>query len=96
MTPKRFRKKPVVVEAMQYTLEDRDAVIAFCKPQHAAIDDDGSEYELLNLRINTLEGTMRVGPGDWVIKGVKGEFYPCKDDVFRAIYEEIEEEEEVV
>jgi hypothetical protein len=39
------------------------------------------------LEIETLEGTMRAQPGDWIITGVKGEIYPCKDDIFRATYE---------
>ena len=45
--------------------------------------------------IQTLEGTMQGNPGDWLITGVKGERYPCKDDIFRATYEPVEEEEGV-
>ncbi|HLE04564.1 MAG TPA: hypothetical protein VI729_08150 [Anaerolineales bacterium] len=41
--------------------------------------------------IPTLEGTMRCDPGDWIIRGVKGEVYPCKPDIFEATYEEVEE-----
>lgn len=44
------------------------------------------------LRIETLEGTMYAEPGDWIITGVKGERYPCKDDIFHATYEPIEED----
>lgn len=43
------------------------------------------------LLIPTLEGTMRAGVGDWIIRGIKGELYPCKDDIFRATYEPVEE-----
>lgn len=87
----RYRKKPVVIEAMRYTEETRDAVIAFCGAQHRAIDDDGAEYELANLRIHTLEGVMRLDVGDWVIKGVKNEFYPCKPDIFEQTYEPVDD-----
>lgn len=83
----RFRKKPVEIEAMQYTLATRDAVIAWSDATHTAIDDDGAEYELSNLRITTLEGVMRAELGDWIIRGVKGEFYPCKPDIFELTYE---------
>jgi hypothetical protein len=89
----KFRKKPVVIEAMQYTEETRDAVIAWCGAQHSSVDDDGAEYELLNLRIPTLEGLMTASMGDWIIKGVKGEFYPCKPDIFDMTYEKQEEKE---
>lgn len=55
--------------------------------QHTAIDDDGAEYDLENLRIHTMEGEMLCMLNDWIIKGVKGEFYPCKPDIFDATYE---------
>lgn len=44
-------------------------------------------FDDLAIEIDTLEGTMRAHPGDWIIKGVKGEFYPCKPDIFEATYE---------
>ena len=47
--------------------------------------------ECTNLRIKTLEGTMRVDLGDWIIRGIAGEFYPCKPDIFAATYEPVEE-----
>ena len=83
----RFRKKPIEIEAIQYTRKNRNECIAFCDAIHMAIDDDGAQYELENLRIKTLEGTMTAKLGDWVIKGVKGEFYPCKPDIFEATYD---------
>lgn len=46
---------------------------------------------LVDIAIDTLEGTMRVDYGDYIIKGVKGEFYPCKSDIFLATYEEVAE-----
>lgn len=47
---------------------------------------------LIGIAINTLEGTMKAGYGDYIIKGVKGEFYPCKPDIFLATYEEVIED----
>ena len=83
----KFRKKPVVIEAMHYTEQSRTAVIAWCGAGHTAIDEDGCEYEVEQLRIHTKEGTMAASLGDWIIKGVKGEFYPCKPDIFEATYD---------
>lgn len=76
--PLRARKKPVVVEAMLYTGPNFDEVGEWCGAFHA-----GTDY----LIIKTLEGNHRANPGDWVIKGVKGEFYPCKPDIFDQTYE---------
>lgn len=83
----KFRKKPVVIEAMQLPpidVEASDELIAFL---HSA--GDGVIYSDYDggVAIETLEGTMRGDPGDWIIKGVKGEFYPCKPDIFAATYE---------
>ena len=87
----KYRKKPIVIEAMQYTKFNRAACIKFCDAKHTSIDDDGCKYGLLNLRINTLEGTMSANVDDWIIKGIKGEFYPCKPDIFEATYEALPE-----
>lgn len=86
----KFRKKPVVIEAMEYTRENRKAIIEWAGEalQSTAIGDSGEPYELESLRIKTLEGTMTVSLGDWVIRGVKGEVYPCKPDIFAATYAE--------
>lgn len=84
---KKYRKKPVEITALQYTDETRQQIIDWCNCQHSSIDDDGCEYELENLRINTLEGTMMANKGDYIIQGVQGEFYPCKPDIFEATYE---------
>jgi hypothetical protein len=75
----KFRKKPVVVEAIQWTGENTDEVEHFLQgfgyPQHRYVP------------IATLEGVMNADIGDWIIKGVKGEFYPCKPDIFHVTYE---------
>ena len=78
----KFRKKPVVIDAVRWTGQNPDAVNSLAtvygtlRPQ-----PDGS------LEIATLEGTMRAEPGDWIIRGVKGECYPCKPDIFEATYD---------
>jgi hypothetical protein len=78
----RFRKKPVVIEAVQW-LGNMDAIEAALGRQFETYGEghDGA------LRIRTLEGDHRCDPGDWIIRGVKGEFYPCKPDIFAVTYE---------
>jgi hypothetical protein len=77
----RYRKKPVVIEAVQYLPENVDELVAFLP---AGTVFDGREGPVL---IETLEGTMSGQVGDWIIKGVQGEFYPCKPEIFEATYE---------
>ena len=84
--PLHFRKKPVVVEAMRFTGSNYREVGEFVGA--AAEVDRDNEREAL--RIKTLEGKMVCSPGDWIIRGVKGEFYPCKPDIFAATYEPAE------
>lgn len=88
----KFRKKPVVIEAVQYTRRfgwpewfhdavTRNEIIThgtgkFADPQDECFCD-----------IKTLEGVMRASDGDWIIRGVKGEIYPCKPDIFEQTYE---------
>ena len=82
-----YRKKPVVIEAMQFTNETKDRVYNFVRCNcYADFTPEGDPA----LRIETLEGEMTAHSGDWVIKGVKGEFYPCKPDIFEATYEAVE------
>lgn len=77
-----YRKKPVVVEARQLTLDADPAKLArWCRGQ--VIWGITSRY----IEIPTLEGMMHASIGDWIIKGVRGEFYPCKPDIFEATYE---------
>jgi hypothetical protein len=82
-----FRKKPVVIEAVQFT-GDVGA------PEIVALDVGCSHDAVLGvdvLLIHTLEGVHQANPGDWVIRGVKGELYPCKPDIFEMTYETVEE-----
>jgi hypothetical protein len=81
----RFRKRPVEVEALQHSL-DFDRAREICEWAEGAI---GMENGDGSLSISTLEGTMKAMPGDWIIKGVKGEFYPCKNEIFLATYEPV-------
>ena len=76
----KFRKKPVTVEAIQWTGTNMDEIGKFMDGVHWAIADHDPV-------IPTLEGDMRVSLNDWIIKGVKGEFYPCKPDIFAATYD---------
>jgi hypothetical protein len=90
MEPKKYRKKPVVIDAMQYLGKNAAVVAKWCGGEVTTDrvdedDDDVTQY----VRIETLEGAMLAAPGDYVIKGVKGEFYPCKPDIFAATYEEV-------
>jgi hypothetical protein len=88
----KFRKKPVVIEAIQWTgtnaSEMRDFITV---PHRVEIEDEPEPHARRFLVIHTLEGDMAATPGDWIIKGVKGEFYPCKPDIFAATYEGSEE-----
>lgn len=77
----KYRKKPVVIDALQWTGENIKEVMDFMEWRNAAHD------ERTGLVIHTLEGNHNALPGDFIIKGVKGEFYPCKPDIFAATYE---------
>lgn len=96
----RYRKKPIVVEAIQWdgsetlgrSLEDwSEGNIEYHPFLADRFRGDPNVYIAHPdpfLRIKTLEGTMIAKPGDWIIKGVKGEFYPCKPEIFAETYEE--------
>lgn len=82
----KYRKKPVVIEAMLFdgTLSNAQEI---AKWAGHPFDWSGSPDVLM---IPTLEGTMTACEGDYIIKGVQGEFYPCKPDIFEATYERVE------
>ncbi len=82
----RYRKKPVVIEAVQWTGFNAGDLLAFVHSSSEVRQADLNTFE-----IETLEGTMTALLGDWIIKGVKGEIYPCKPDIFDATYEPVEE-----
>jgi len=85
----KFRKKPVVIEAIQMTLENLDKIRDWI-PQEIFISKFVGELSTVAGAIKTLEGTMIASEGDWIIKGVNGEFYPCKPDIFEKTYESVE------
>ena len=84
----KFRKKPVVIEAVQ--LRSPGETINEPVPNWFLCDTRIHFYTSGRAEIETLEGRMHAEPGDWIIKGVKGEFYPCKPDIFAATYEPVE------
>ena len=94
----KFRKKPVVIEAFQMTKEQREDTSEWPEwlnrawsaswPEVGSVSFYTPTRELL---ISTLEGEQKVSYGDWIIKGIKGELYPCKPDIFEATYEKVEE-----
>ena len=95
---KKYRKKPIEIEAMLYLgVQSLQEAIDFCG-LHQDFNKwfcDKEEYfkHVANdrevFKIITLEGTMECSPGDYIIKGIKGEFYPCKPDIFRSTYDEV-------
>lgn len=87
----RFRKKPIVIEAMQFTDEDKDRVFNWitCNAYPVVHNDSPA------IKIETLEGDHLAVIGDWIIKGIAGEFYPCKPDIFDATYEPFVEDGEL-
>ena len=76
-----YRKKPVVVDAVQWTGENHAEMCEFIDPEAFEI------IPRVGLVIHTLEGDHHASPGDYIIKGVNGEFYPCKPDIFAKTYE---------
>jgi hypothetical protein len=91
-----YRKKPVVIDAVQFNGFDKESgqVILSGRPEWL-INEFGKKIlffdEPNNLVIKTLEGKMKASIGDFIIKGVQGEFYPCKPDIFAATYDKVED-----
>ena len=81
----KYRKKPVVIEAVQYTYPASVELLIWLRKGNRAFWFSGE-----HLFINTLEGTMHANPGDYVILGVNKELYPCKPDIFQKTYEKVE------
>lgn len=85
----RYRKLPVVVDAVQLTQDNAVELARWCGAEQTfeRLDDDNDRW--LGLTITTLEGRMVCSPGDYLIRGVEGEFYPCKETVFDTCYEPV-------
>lgn len=85
----KFRKKPVVIEAVQFTGENDAEVFLFLGFSKTYFSGEPGPSQKIEIR--TLEGVLTASRGDWIIKGIRGEFYPCKPDIFEATYERAEE-----
>lgn len=88
----KYRKKPVIIEAIQFE-DNSDRIIEIHEFMggdtiRVNYEDKDNPY----LKIETLEGTMKASVGDYIIKGVNGEFYPCKPDIFEKTYERVTDE----
>jgi hypothetical protein len=96
----KYRKKPVVIEAFQITVETRNSNCDWPDWLHRAWQKDTKEVGSLfpssinddDLAVFTLEGIQRVSMNDYIIQGVMGEIYPCKPDIFELTYEVVEDE----
>lgn len=81
---KKYRKKPVEIEAVRWTGSNISEVKRFMNNAVMVFNEQN-----LKISIKTLEGVITASPYDYIIKGVKGEFYPCKPDIFEETYEEV-------
>jgi len=94
----KFRKKPVVIEAIQWNNLNYEEISNFVGVKLTPVLESETAYvanegaPLFSLSIPTLEGVMKAMPSDWIIKGVNGEFYPCKPDIFEKTYEAVNAE----
>jgi len=96
----KYRKKPVVIEAIQWTGINASDIFSFVgKKLKYYVDEDMSTAYIAGqgppvcvMEIPTLEGVMKALSGDYIIKGVIGEFYPCKPDIFAKTYEAVSDE----
>ena len=82
---RRYRKRPVVIEAVRYDGTNGQAIRAWAGKNR--LREVREMHAPTTLAIYTLEGVMRADVGDWIIRGVQGEFYPCKPDIFEETYE---------
>ena len=83
----KYRKKPVEIEAVQWTGDNATEIAEFSKTGNRYIEvDEANKF----VKIETLEGVMTASLNDFIIKGVQGELYPCKPDIFEQTYERVE------
>ena len=88
----KYRKKPVEIDAVQWVSDNIEQVYEMLG-DNLIINTDEDKDEVKHF-INTLEGKMEMSWGDYIIKGVKGEFYPCREDIFLLTYEKVEKTNE--
>ena len=86
----KYRKKPVVIEAVQF-LDTEESILELSELGLDPVRIDYADLSNPLLKIETLGGLMIATEGDYIIKGVQGEFYPCKHDIFKETYEKVEE-----
>ena len=82
---KNYTKKPITIQAIKYDGNNIQEIIDFVGNENLTFSDVG----IMQWSIKTLEGDMLISLGDYVIKGIKGEFYPCKPDIFEMSYDEV-------
>ena len=90
----KFKKKPIIIEAIQWdgTLKKYELIKSiFTDLQDMSITKYAPTNQAYDWRIMTLEGSYGVAEGDWIIRGIKGEYYPCKPDIFESTYMKVEE-----
>ena len=87
----KFRKKPVVIEAETLTPANIATILAWSTKARPIVVVGGDDERVYYAEITTLEGVMRAEPSDFIIKGVTGEVYPCKPDIFWMSYEPVED-----
>ena len=90
-----FMKKPIIVEAKQFTGSNIKGMLEFMgqkvsDPLHHKFSDYEDIVKEKGLHVQTLEGELMAKPGDWIVKGTKGEFWPVRNDIFSASYEPAE------
>jgi len=90
----KYRKKPVVIEAVQLRWDTWSEMCDFINVGKLTEGkaEGSQDGEKIGLNIPTLEGLMHADENDYIIKGIQGEFYPCKPDIFEQTYEKVEEE----
>lgn len=88
----KYRKKPVVVKAIQWTGDNWPPVWDFINDRKGNMEKFGQELDK-KIKITTLEGVMTADVNDWIIRGIKGELYPCKPDIFEQTYESVDEDD---
>ena len=91
---RKFKKKPIVIEAIQWDESNVKEILEWCNSEKRNLHVEYSIILPPRLVIETLEGNMEVSKDDWIIKGVSGEFYPCKPDVFEKTYDDVTEDGE--
>ena len=81
---KQYIKKPVIIEAVQLTDKNHSEIIQWL----SSYDVEAYTLNSSELYVKTLEGDMKANIGDYIIKGIKNEFYPCREDIFKMTYDE--------